>query len=75
VGVAVTLLAWPGLALLLVAAGFEFTTHLAIDWFRGRLGGRYPALQDHGGQAFWTTMGLDQLAHYLALLAIASIVT
>jgi len=75
VGVAVIILAWPGLSLLVVAVGLEFTTHLGIDWFRGRLGGRYPGLRDPGVQAFWTAMGLDQLAHYLVLLAIASIVT
>lgn len=71
VGVAVMVAGPPNLFLLAGAMAWEFGTHLGIDWFRGRLGGRYPSLQDPRTRAFWTTLGLDQLAHYLVLLSIA----
>jgi hypothetical protein len=74
VGLAVLMATRPALLLLVVAVVGEFATHLGIDWFRGRLGGRYPHLQDPGTQAFWTALGLDQLAHYLVLLGIASLI-
>jgi len=72
VAVAVALAASPGLRVVGAAAAIEFGTHLAIDWTRGRLGARIPALSDSGDQEFWTALGLDQLAHGLVLVAIAA---
>jgi hypothetical protein len=74
VGAAVMLAAWPGATLAVAAVGLEFGTHLGIDWIRGRLGAGRPALSDPKTQAFWSILGLDQLAHGLVLIWIASLV-
>lgn len=71
--VAVTLSAWPGVVLLAVVVGLEFATHLAIDWMKGRFSAGHPAVSNPQYQAFWTVLGVDQLAHYLVLIWIASI--
>jgi len=74
VGAAVTVVSWPGASLLLAAVAVEFVTHLAIDWSRGRMGGRHPELASPQAQPFWTALGLDQLLHYLVLLGITLLV-
>ena len=74
VGLAVLVGAWPGAALAGMAVGIEFVTHLAIDWTRGRLGAGRPALSDPVGQAFWSVLGFDQLAHGLVLIWIAFLI-
>jgi hypothetical protein len=74
VGIAVLVGASPGVALLGVAMGIELVTHLAIDWTRGRLGAGRPELADPQMQAFWTILGIDQLAHGLVLIWIAFLV-
>ena len=72
-GVAVAAIARPDPMLLLGAVTVEFWTHLGIDWFRGRMTARRPALADPGQPVFWTVLGLDQLAHGLVLVGIASL--
>lgn len=74
VGLAVAVVARPGMGLLILAVALEFTTHLALDWLRGHLGARRPGLSDPGHQSFWTAMGLDQLGHALVLVGIAAMV-
>lgn len=73
-GIAVAAVARPLPMLLLGAVAIEFWTHLGIDWLRGRLTVRYPAIGDTNERAFWTTLGLDQLAHGLVLVGIAWLV-
>jgi hypothetical protein len=67
VALAVGVVSWPGAALLAIVTGVEFTTHLAIDWGRGRIAANRPTLTDPSSQRFWTALGVDQLAHYLVL--------
>jgi hypothetical protein len=74
VGIAVAAAAWPGVSVLVAAMGVEFVTHFGIDWIRGRLGDGRPTLSSPESPAFWTVLGLDQLAHYLVLLWIAALV-
>jgi hypothetical protein len=74
VGLAVALVVRPGPGLIGMAALVEFGAHLAIDWVRGRLGGHWPTLSDPAAQAYWTALGLDQLAHAFVLIGIAALV-
>ena len=74
VGIVVLGAVRPAPMLVLAAVAVEFWTHLGLDWFRGRLGAKQPALADPGGQAFWTTLGLDQLVHALVLVGIGMLV-
>ncbi len=74
VGIAVTVAARPGLHLTATVMGIELVTHFGIDWARGLLGARHPALSDPKNQLFWTTLGLDQMAHGLVLVWIAYLV-
>ncbi|MGB5674914.1 MAG: DUF3307 domain-containing protein [Gemmatimonadota bacterium] len=71
VGVAVVAIARPVPMLILAAATVEFWTHLGLDWFRGKMSVRRPALGDPNQRVFWTVLGLDQLAHGLVLVGIA----
>ena len=73
-GIAVGAIARPLPMLLLGAVAIEFWTHLGIDWLRGRLSVRYPAIGDADQRAFWAALGLDQLAHGLVLVGIAYLV-
>ena len=75
VAIAVWIVGGPGAALVATAAGVEFATHLAIDWTRGRIGALRPGFRDPATQAFWSLLGLDQLAHVLVLVWIVSIIT
>ena len=63
----------PDPTLLAAACAIEFWTHFGLDWFRGRLGAGRPKLTDPSTQAFWTAMGLDQLAHALVLIGITAL--
>lgn len=74
VGVAVAAVARPVPLLVAAAVAVEFWTHLVLDWFRGWLGASRSALSDPSGQAFWTALGIDQLAHALVLVWIADLV-
>ncbi|MCJ7629052.1 MAG: DUF3307 domain-containing protein [Longimicrobiales bacterium] len=74
VGIAVMVVAGTGVALVAVVAGIEFFTHLGIDWARGLLGARYAVLSDRSTQQFWSVLGIDQLAHGIILIWIASLV-
>ncbi len=74
VGIAVVAIIRPTPLLILAAVAIEFWTHLGVDWFRGRMSARSPALRDHDQSVFWTALGLDQLAHVLVLLIIAVVV-
>jgi hypothetical protein len=74
VAIAVGAIVRPQPMLLLGAVAIEFWTHLAVDWFRGRLTARHPAIGNPEESAFWTVLGLDQLAHALVLLGIAYLV-
>ena len=59
---------------IVLAAAVELLTHFAIDVGRGRLMHRFPRLSDPADGAFWTTLGLDQLAHGLVLLGLVRLV-
>ncbi len=72
-GVAVALVVGLQPSVLALVVGVQFVTHWGLDAFRARLGIRFPALADPGENAFWTGLGLDQLAHGLVLLAISLI--
>lgn len=71
VGVAVVAIARPVPMLILAAVTVEFWTHLGLDWFRGKMSVRRPALGDPNQRVFWTALGLDQLAHTMVLVGIA----
>jgi hypothetical protein len=68
VGLAVALVARPEPILVLAAVAIEFWTHLLLDWWKGVMSSRRPALGDPGRRRFWTALGLDQLAHALVLV-------
>ncbi len=70
-GVAVVAIVRPVPMLILAAVAIEFWTHLGVDWFRGKMSVRRPALGDPNQRVFWTALGLDQLAHALVLVGIA----
>lgn len=72
---AVVLVVRPAPGLLLLAAAAELASHFAVDLARGRLMGRHPRLGDPASGAFWTLLGLDQLAHGLVLLGVVLLVT
>ncbi|MDT8436346.1 MAG: DUF3307 domain-containing protein [Gemmatimonadota bacterium] len=74
VAAAVAAIAAPAMGLLAAVVALEFASHLALDWARGRLGARRPAMGDPSRQAFWTAVGLDQLGHALVLLVIVALV-
>jgi len=71
VGVAVVAIVRPVPMLILAAVTVEFWTHLGLDWFRGKMSVRRPALGDPNQRVFWTALGLDQLAHTMVLVGIA----
>ncbi len=71
VGIAVVAIARPVPMLILAAVAVEFWTHLGLDWFRGRMSTRRPALGDPSQPVVWTALGLDQLGHALVLVGIA----
>jgi len=71
VGLAVTAIARPVPMLILAAVTVEFWTHLGLDWIKGKMSVRRPALGDPGQPIFWTALGIDQLAHALVLVGIA----
>ena len=68
-GVAVALVVSPEPSVLALVVALQFVTHWGLDAFRARLGVGVPALSDPGKNAYWTALGLDQLAHGLVLLA------
>ena len=74
VGIAVVAIVRPAPMLILAAVAVEFWTHLGLDWFRGRMSTRRPALGDPSQPVFWTALGLDQLGHALVLVGIAFLV-
>ena len=69
-GVAVAAIARPVPMLILAAVTVEFWTHLGLDWVKGKMSVRRPALADSNQRVFWTALGLDQLAHALVLVGI-----
>ena len=71
VGLAVAAIARPVPMLILAAVTVEFWTHLGLDWVKGKMSVRRPALGDPGQPVFWTAFGIDQLAHALVLVGIA----
>ena len=74
IGLAVLVIAWPGGARYALAVAIAFGTHFTIDWARGRLVAGRPDRFRPGTQAFWSALGLDQLAHGLVLIWIAALV-
>lgn len=74
VGVGVAAIARPLPMVALGAVAIEFWTHLGLDWFRGKMSVRRPALGDPSQPVFWTVLGLDQLGHALVLVGIAFLV-
>jgi hypothetical protein len=71
VGLAVAAIARPVPMFILAAVSVEFWTHLGLDWVKGKMSVRRPALGDPGQPIFWTALGIDQLAHALVLVGIA----
>ena len=71
VGLAVAAIARPVPMLILAAVSVEFWTHLGLDWVKGKMSVRRPALGEPGQPIFWTALGIDQLAHALVLVGIA----
>ena len=71
VGLAVAAIARPIPMLILAAVTIEFWTHLGLDWVKGKMSVRRPALGDPDQPIFWTALGIDQLAHALVLVGIA----
>jgi len=71
VGLAVAAIARPVPMLILAAVTIEFWTHLGLDWVKGKMSVRRPALGDPDQPIFWTALGIDQLAHALVLVGIA----
>src|SRR5512135_1969618 len=74
IGLVVTVAARPGVRLAAAAVVIAFVTHLVIDWAKGRLGAGRPDLFNPDRQAFWTVLGVDQFAHGLVLIWIATLV-
>ncbi len=74
VGVAVGVLVAPAWWLLLAVCGIEFGTHFVIDVTRARLARPFPVLKDPERGVYWYVFGLDQLAHMLVLLGLATLV-
>lgn len=74
VGLAVAAIARPVPMFILAAVSVEFWTHLGLDWVKGKMSVRRPALGDPGQPVFWTALGIDQLAHALVLVGIAFLV-
>lgn len=74
VGAAVVAIARPGWVLVLAASAMEFWSHFALDWVKGVMSARSPALGDPARPAFWRALGLDQLAHALVLVGISWLV-
>ena len=54
--------------LALILAGFDFITHYHIDWVTVNKGCR-----DIKNPKFWNHLGLDQMAHQIVYVLIASI--
>lgn len=57
-----------------IAMAIELVSHFLLDVGRARLGVRFPALRDPAQNAFWYTLGVDQLAHGLVLVGLAGMV-
>lgn len=57
-----------------VAATIELVTHFLIDLARARLTRRFSALRNPTQNAFWFALGVDQLAHGLVLIGVATYV-
>ncbi|MDX1576992.1 MAG: DUF3307 domain-containing protein [Gemmatimonadota bacterium] len=74
-GVVVWAIVSPAGGVLAIAAATVFLTHFAIDAVRARAAVAVRALVDPNRQAFWTALGVDQLAHGLVLVYVASMVT
>lgn len=70
----VAIVARPEAGVVALAGGVQLATHFALDAGRGRLSRKFPALSDPRGQAFWTALGADQLAHALVLVWITALV-
>ena len=74
VTVAALLIAAPNWQLTASAAALVFATHFALDYLRPALARRFPALGDPGQNAFWYSLGLDQLGHGLVLILVAALI-
>lgn len=73
-GAVVLVVVRPGLELAGLAVGIQFASHLALDGLRARLGVKIRSFGDPANNAFWTALGLDQLAHAVILVGIAALV-
>ncbi len=62
-------IAWPTLG---EATAIVFSTHLALDLGRAKLGQRYPNLNDCQRSGFWYLLGVDQLDQGLILVGVAA---
>ena len=73
-GLAIALIAAPGLSLLGIAVAIELASHFLIDTVRARISRDSEALRNVSKGAFWTFLGLDQLLHGLVLVGLAVLV-
>jgi hypothetical protein len=70
----IVLVSSPDRVVLLLACAVQFVTHFALDAGRARLGRWYPALNNPSRPRFWHVLGLDQLAHAIVLILVATMV-
>ena len=73
-GLAVLAVVRPSPKVLLLAFGVAFSTHLAIDLARARIGIRATVLRDVHAGPFWWALGFDQFLHGLVIVFIALMV-
>jgi hypothetical protein len=73
-GLAIGLVAVPGLQLLGMAVAIQFVSHFVIDAVRARISRDSKVLRDVSRGAFWRFLGFDQLLHGLVLVGLAVLV-
>lgn len=58
--------------LLLTLFVFQLITHFAIDVWKGRMNGWFPALQSPANKWHWIVFGFDQLLHAIVIIAMSN---
>jgi hypothetical protein len=71
---AIMLVSRPEAPILLLACAIQFATHFGLDAGRAGLGRWQPHLNDPTRSKFWRLLGLDQLAHTIVLIGVATLV-
>jgi hypothetical protein len=52
---------------------FQLTSHFAIDVWKGRMNGWFPALQSPANKWHWVIFGADQFFHAVVIVIMASL--